>query len=144
MADRSDDNLDRLASALIELGARYRVEGLSDAEARGLPTRIDRQTLRNAAISTWRTDAGDLDVMTEMPVADGVRRHYDELVDASIDGRLSGASVRIAALDDIIASKRHANRGKDQATLPKLDPISRRQHRDLDQVRDLNDDHDGN
>lgn len=76
--------------------------------------------------------------MTEMPVANGIRRQYDELLDASIDGRLRGDPVRIAALDDIIASKRHANRGKDQAALPELERIARRQHRDLE--GDLDDD----
>ncbi len=132
LAERSNDNLDRLADALNELGAFYRVDGLTDDEARALPTTIDRHTLSNAAISTWRIDAGDLDVMTKMPVANGVRRSYGDLVDASTHGRLGGNHVRIAALDDIIASKRHANRGKDQAALPELDRIARRHERDLD------------
>ncbi len=136
LADRSDDNLDRLASALVELGARYRVGGLTDAEARALPTIIDRRTLGSAAISTWRTDAGDVDVMTEMSVGKGVRRQYDELVETSIEVRISNDVVRIAALDDIIASKRYANRGKDQAALPELDQIARRQRRDLEQDLD--------
>lgn len=142
LADRSDANLDRLASALVELGARYRVGGLTDAEARALPTIIDRRTLGSAAISTWRTDAGDVDVMTEMSVARGVRRLYDDLVEASMEVRLRDDVVRIAALDDIIASKRYANRSKDQVALPELDQIARRQRRELEP--DLDDDVDVN
>lgn len=136
LADRSDANLDRLASALVELGARYRVGGLTDAEARALPTIIDRRTLGSASISTWRTDAGDVDVMTEMSIAKGVRRQYDELVEASKEVRISNDVVRIAALDDIIASKRYANRSKDQAALLELDQIARRQRRELEQDLD--------
>lgn len=132
LADHRDENLDRLAAALTELGAFYRSEGLSDDEARAITPPIDRVLLRNFSIATWRTDAGDLDVMTQMVGADGTPRQYDELLTASVEGTLSGVSVRVAALDDIIASKRHANRGKDQAALPELDRLARRQRRDLD------------
>jgi hypothetical protein len=125
LADRSSDNLDRLAAALIELGARYRVEGLTDEESRRLPVVLDRQTLHNSSISTWRTDAGDLDVLTEMSVGAGIRLDYDDLFEASSSATLQGGPVRIAALDDIIASKRHANRGKDQVALPELDRLAR-------------------
>jgi hypothetical protein len=118
LADRSGDNLDRLAAALIELGARYRIDGMSDEDSRNLNVPIDGQTLGNAAISTWRTDAGDLDILTEMSVAANHRLSYHDLYDASSTATLHGGPVRIAALDDIIASKRHANRGKDQAVLP--------------------------
>lgn len=131
LAEPSGPNLERLAAALRELGAFYRVAGLSDDEARVLPTRIDRHTLRNAAISTWRTDAGDLDVMTEMPVGANDRRTYSDLIDASATATLLGGPVRIAALDDIIASKRHADRSKDRAALPELDRLAR-QARDSD------------
>lgn len=131
VVERSNDNLDRLADALNELGAFYRVGGLTNDEARAMPTTIDRHTLANAAISTWRTNAGDLDVMTELAVADGVRRSYDDLLDASTHARLGGDSVRIAALNDIIASKHHANRSKDQAALPELDRLAQRQQQDL-------------
>ena len=132
LADHRDENLDRLAGALTELGAFYRTDGLSDAEARAITPTIDRTLLRNFSIATWRTDAGDLDVMTQMAGAGGAPRRYDQLVDASIESELAGATVRVAALDDVIASKRHANRGKDQAALPELDRIARRQRRELD------------
>jgi len=64
--------------------------------------------------------------MTEMSMGPGRQRTYNDLYDASSVATLRGGPVRIAALDDIIASKRHANRGKDQAALPKLERLSQR------------------
>ena len=60
---RVRDNLDRLAAAMRELNARLRVQGLSEVEAAGLPLQIDALTLNALEISTWSTDAGDLDVL---------------------------------------------------------------------------------
>ena len=73
--------------------------------------------------------------MTEMTVGRGQPRSYDDLYDASSVITLRGGPVRIAALDDIIASKRHANRGKDQAALPELERLARQ--RDLTDGIDL-------
>ncbi len=67
------DNLERLAAAMRELGARMRVAGLSDEEAKALPVPLDGQWLRDLELSTWRTDAGDLDVLTTLPRRDGQR-----------------------------------------------------------------------
>lgn len=50
---------------------------------------------------------------TEMPVGRGQARTYTDLRDAAEDATLNGGSVLVAGLDDIIASRRHANRGKD-------------------------------
>lgn len=60
----SKENLGRLAAAMRELTAHLRVGGLSDQEAKALPTQIDADFLGRMDISTWRTDAGDLDVLT--------------------------------------------------------------------------------
>lgn len=65
---RARENLDRLAAAMRELNARLRVEGLSDAEAAQLPMQIDAVALNAIEISTWRTDAGDLDVLSTSPI----------------------------------------------------------------------------
>ena len=64
---RSDaEHLERLAAALVDLGAFLRVGGLTDDEARALPTIIDGPSLRGMEISTWRTDAGDVDVLRHL------------------------------------------------------------------------------
>ena len=97
MARRSSGNLDRLATALRSLNARLRVHGLTDQEAALLPTRIDKDTLGRMEISTWRTDAGDFDVLTDLPGRDGRRLRYDELIDRANVQEVHGIAVRVAA-----------------------------------------------
>ena len=114
------ENLDRLAAAMRDLGARLRVEGLSDEEAALLPVQLTGSTLVRMEISTWRTDAGDLDILTDIPDRDGRHMRYAELIDRSSELHLDGIVVRVAALDDVIASKEWANRPKDRDALPEL------------------------
>jgi hypothetical protein len=121
------DNEDRLAEALSELGARLRIAGMTDEEARQLPVVIDAATLRAFGSTTWTTDAGPLDVLTELPVAGG-RRAFDDLVQRSTNVELSGVIVRLASLDDIIDSKSHADRPKDREALPELHELRSQQH----------------
>lgn len=115
----TEANDDRLAAALRELGARLRVAGLTDEEARQLPVTIDAATLRAFGSTTWTTDAGPLDVLRELPVAGG-RRTFDELIQRCTDVAVDGIVIHLASLDDIIDSKTHANRPKDQEALPEL------------------------
>jgi len=126
---RTRDNLDRLAAAMRELNARLRVQGLSDVEAAQLPVQIDHMTLNAIEISTWRTDAGDLDVLVDIPGRDGVRRVYEDLAGRSQVLDYAGMSVHVAALDDIIASKEWANRPKDRVALPELRQLQERSAR---------------
>jgi hypothetical protein len=76
---RSRVNLDHLAGALRELHARLRVAGMTDAEARALPVRIDATTLDMAGMSTWMTDAGPFDVLAGLESPDGRLVPYEEL-----------------------------------------------------------------
>ena len=62
----NEENLQRLAGALADLGARLRVGGMSDEEARQLPLRLDAATLAAFGSSTWTTDAGPLDLLVEL------------------------------------------------------------------------------
>jgi hypothetical protein len=117
---RARENLDRLATAMRELNARLRIEGLSDAEAAQLPMQIDAVALNAIEISTWRTDAGDLDVLVDIPGRDGRRRQYEDLAANARALDYAGMSVRVAGLADIIASKEWANRPKDREALPEL------------------------
>jgi hypothetical protein len=116
----SRENLERLGAAMRELNAYLRVEGLSDEEARALPTRIDAESLGRMDISTWRTDAGDLDVLTGIPTRDGGRAHYEELAARASHVTVAGVTVPVAALADIIASKEWADRPKDREALDEL------------------------
>jgi hypothetical protein len=92
VARRSSDNLERLAAALRSLNARLRVHGLTDEEAALLPTRIDKDTLGRMEISTSRTDAGDFDVLTDLPGRDGRRLRYGDLMGPRQRPRTSTAS----------------------------------------------------
>jgi hypothetical protein len=116
----SETNLGRLAEALRELGAFLRVGGLSDDEARALPTRLDAVTLSRLEISTWRTYAGDLDVLTVLRGRDGERVSYADLVPRATTVRVDGIVVAVAALDDIIAPREFADRPKDREALDEL------------------------
>ena len=117
---RTHSNLDRLAAALQELRARLNVTGLSDEEAAALPVQIDAETIARMEISTWRTDAGDLDILANMPDRSGRHMVYEELYDRSRVITHDELIVRVAGLDDIIASKEWANRPKDRLALPEL------------------------
>lgn len=120
LAERSPANLDRLAQALQELNARLRVEGLSDEEAQALPVVFDAQMFLTMEISTWRTDAGDFDVLAEIPARDGRRVRYEELLERAATAPIGRHTVMVASLDDVIASKEWANRPKDHDALPEL------------------------
>lgn len=112
-------NLTRLATALRELHARLRVSGLSDQESAALPVQIDA-IVELGGFSNWRTDAGDLDVMVDMPDRGGRLRHYEDLVDEAQVLDYDKLRIRVASLDAIVESKEFANRPKDQEALPEL------------------------
>jgi hypothetical protein len=126
LPDRSRENLDRLANAMGELNARLRIEGLSDEVAKELPVNLSAEALSRMEISTWRTDAGDFDVLADIPARDGAHLTYNDLVPRSILVNLFGIQVRLASLADIIASKEWANRPKDQQALPELRELAAR------------------
>ncbi|MCB0961208.1 MAG: hypothetical protein KDB04_16995 [Acidimicrobiales bacterium] len=125
------DNLRRLGAAMTDLNARLRVGRMSDEEASLLPVQLaDGGVFRTAQITNWRTDAGDLDVMLTMPDRQGRRRPYEHYAARAVDGIAEGQPVRLAHLADVIASKEHADRPKDQAALPALRLLLRQQERD--------------
>ena len=109
-------NLERLAAALRELGARLR-DLPPDVE---FPP-ITGKTLREMMIGTWRTSAGDLDILREIPSGD--RHHpnsYDELVRRAASREVLGCTIYVAALADIVTSKEAVDRPKDREALPEL------------------------
>ncbi len=116
----SRQNFDRLAAALRHLHARLRVEGLSDDEAALLPVQLTGSTLVRMELSTWRTDGGDLDILADIPDRLGRHMSYRELVERATELNLDGIVVRVAALDDVIASKEWAGRPKDRDALPEV------------------------
>lgn len=124
---RSRDNLAHLADALLELHAYLRVSGMTDEEMRRLPVRIDAETLARSEMSTWRTDAGDIDLLADIPSGHGDRRTYGDLLSGAARLDTAGIKVVVASLEDIVKSKEWANREKDRASLPELRELLRRQ-----------------
>ena len=123
LARHEIDNLDRVADALTELGAFLRVSGLDDEEARALPVILDGAALTALEISTWRTDAGDIDVLAHLRDAVGRRVNFADLAGRAREISVGGVEVRVAGLSDIIESKRFADREKDRAAIPELERL---------------------
>jgi hypothetical protein len=114
-------NLERLAAALRELGARLRTA--EDPEGVEFP--IDGATLSGAE-RTLTTSSGDLDIA----FTPAGTRGYDDLRREASDVRLDRSLVvSVASLRDVIRSKEAAGRDKDLAQLPLL-------RRTLEQIRD--------
>ncbi len=126
MLPRTDrDNLARLAAALSELGAFLRIGGMTDGEARALPVVIDGRALEGMEVSTWRTAAGDLDVLQHLRDERGDRVGYGVLEPRCTAIEVVGVEVRLASLADIARSKRFADREKDREALPELERLLR-------------------
>ena len=109
---RDPANLERLAAALDDLGARLRVP--DDDEGVSFP--IDAQMLGASDMWTLRTRHGDLDLSYVPSGTQG----YDDLRRDARTEEIEGVEVPIASLTDIIRSKEAAGRVKDQAQLPAL------------------------
>jgi len=111
--DSDPANLDRLAAALVELGARLRVEGIPQ----GVAVPIDRTLLGRIQVLTMLTDHGPLD-LTFLPDGTG---GYPDLVERAGRRRVGDhPGVPVADLADVIASKEAAGRPKDLIQLPAL------------------------
>ena len=120
------DNLARVARALLEAGARLRIGDLTDDEARRLEFPIDAAWLARTEISTWQTDLGALDLLAGIPNVDGARLGHATLSLRATTLDVAGVAVLVASLDDIIASKRRADRQKDRDALAELEALRRR------------------
>ncbi|SEH47351.1 hypothetical protein SAMN04489835_0212 [Mycolicibacterium rutilum] len=110
--DSDDANLERLAAALRELGARIRVDGVRE----GVEFICDAKSL--AAAQTWNlvTDTGDIDIAFRPSGTHG----YADLHRDAVVTEIYDVTVEIASLADVIRSKQAANRPKDQRVLPTL------------------------
>ncbi|MDH3213973.1 MAG: hypothetical protein OEM05_15960 [Myxococcales bacterium] len=114
--ERSPANLERLANALRDLGARIRTEG----EPEGLP--FDRsaeffESLSPDSIVNMTTEAGDLDVTFQPSGTQGFSDLRRDAVEIEAADRLH---IRVASLADVIRSKEAAGREKDRLVLPRL------------------------
>lgn len=106
------ENLERLAAALREMGARIRTH----AEPDGLAFPSDAPFLSRMKMVNLTTRFGDFDISYQPAATAG----YHDLVARAVTFDVDGIQVKVAALADIIRSKETANRDKDRATLPIL------------------------
>lgn len=105
LARKDRDNFDRLAAALRGLGAHLRVGGLDDETARALPVVIDAAMLQRVETSTWRTDAGDIDVLTVMRDSGGARLGFSDVEGRATEIAVVGIPVRLAGLHDMRSTR---------------------------------------
>lgn len=101
---RDSTNLTRMAAALADIGVTLR------GAPADLPFQLDAQTLENGADFTFDTEFGSFDILGDVA---GIKS-YDSLRSKSKFERIAGVDVRVAALNDLIAMKRAANRPKDR------------------------------
>ncbi|MDQ3380253.1 MAG: hypothetical protein M3546_08005 [Actinomycetota bacterium] len=101
--ERSQENLSRLAGALVELGATLR------GAPPGLPFQLDAQTLGAGMNFTFDTRYGSFDILGEPAGAP----RYEELRNAGSSEVLWGVTIRVASLDHLIAMKEAAARPRD-------------------------------
>lgn len=107
-------NLERLASALQELGADLR------GTPPGLPFRLDARTLAKGDAFTFTTDLGPLDLLA-IP---GGTTGFEQLEANALTFELDGLTVRSASIDDLMLMKRAAGRAKDRIELEILSAIA--------------------
>jgi hypothetical protein len=105
-------NLEKLANALREMGARIRTSGVPE----GLPFACDAPFLERVAMLNLVTRLGDLDLSFHPSGTGG----FKDLISRAQTMNVKGSSVPVAALEDVIRSKEAAARPKDQRALPVL------------------------
>jgi hypothetical protein len=112
----SQSNRERLARAFAELNAQLRIDG------EAVPFPIAASTFNSFELSTWRTDLGDVDIITGIPTATrGALNRYEQLAPHAEDRQLdSGTHVLVGHLDDIIESKLALSRPSDLVALDEL------------------------
>lgn len=108
------DNAERLAAALNDVRAHRR--GRQHLELEGADF-LGWQTQH------FLTDAGPVDVV---PNATGIGSH-DQV--ATVVVRLDDVAIRVATIDEVIASKRALDRPKDRAAMPALEAAREAQRR---------------
>jgi hypothetical protein len=109
------ENLARLADALRHLDARIR----STTDVDGLAFDPHPELLASMSLLNLTTRCGDLD-LTFSPVGIGT---YDDIRPTSVAFDIDGLTVYVARLDDVIRSKRTADRPRDRAVMPVLEAL---------------------
>jgi len=116
---RDEANLKNLAAALRDLDARVFTESVPE----GLPFDFTARALANAELWNLVTSAGRLDIAFVPSGTAG----FDDLSKDAITYDVNGVQLRVARLEDIIRSKKAADRPQDrQDVAVMLELIERR------------------
>lgn len=113
------ENLQRIADALGELGARLRVAGTPD----GVSFDPAPQLIIQMAMLNLTCRYGDFDLAFHPSGTGG----FEELTMRATSVLIGDTQARVAALADVIRSKRAASRPKDLRVLPTLERYARSQ-----------------
>jgi hypothetical protein len=108
-----DENLERLAEALTELGATLR------GAPPDRPFQLDAKTLKRGDAFTFNTTAGPLDCVG---IPAGTAGFVDLDAEAT-DEDLDGLTVRVASIEDLMRMKRAAGGPKDLIALEWLGAV---------------------
>jgi len=129
VAEQSVENFQRLCDALKQMGnPRLRIKGVDDEAAAELSKQLlHPDFFARTAASTWRTDSGSIDILSDIPGLDGQPVPYVDLRARATFAPTSELRIPVASLDDIIDSKTHADRVKDRDALPEPEDLRRRQ-----------------
>ena len=113
---RDRSNLDRLGRALTRMNAKIRIAGDP------VPTKIDGAFLANMPhMLNLVTDFGEMDLTFSPAGSAGDFEGWKK--GATLENIEGDLMVLVASLDDIIDSKRAANRPKDHMALPYLESL---------------------
>ncbi len=110
---RSPENIGRLVAALAPLGPYLR------GAPRGLPFRLDAETVRRGLNFTLQTTAGAIDLLGEITGGGG----YADLATHTVTVRLFDADVLVLDLETLIHVKRAAGRPKDLEVIAELEGL---------------------
>jgi hypothetical protein len=108
---RDDENLERLAALLADLGARLR------GAPKDIRFLLDAKSLRMGDHFTLDTRMGPLDILG---TPSGMSGGYEALERGAEEFDLDGVSVKVASIDDLISMKRAAGRPKDLRMVEEL------------------------
>ena len=117
---RDRENLERLARALRELGARVFTEGVPE----GLAFDCSAAALARADMWSLITAAGRIDVAFRPSGTRG----YDDLVEGALPFEVYGVGLRVASLEDIIRSKEATDRPQDRQDVVVMREIIQRRN----------------
>jgi hypothetical protein len=116
--ERSQGNLSRLAAAVAELDAGFRVDPARYPDGYRPPDGIDWRTFRNQISIAFATRHGNFDVVL---LPDGTKG-YEEIIATATREMLPGTAivVPVASAEMILHSKNAADRPKDHVVLDRM------------------------